>query len=78
MPKEAIKIRVVGLNGGHSGMEIIRQRGNANKLMGRLLYILSKDIDFNIAHIDGGTKENAIPRECSTVITLDKNKIERS
>ncbi len=75
--KESIKIKVVGLNGGHSGMEIVKERGNANKLMGRFLYILSKYIDFNIAHIEGGgTKENAIPRECSTVITLDGDKIE--
>lgn len=55
-------------------MEIVKQRGNANKLMGRLLYILSKYIDFNIAHIEGGTKDNAIPRECSALITLDKIK----
>ncbi|EJO5346766.1 aminoacyl-histidine dipeptidase [Clostridium botulinum] len=74
--KEAIKIKVQGLNGGHSGMEIVKQRGNANKLMGRVLYTLSKNIDFNIAHIEGGTKDNAIPRECSALITLDKNKIE--
>ncbi|WP_251859602.1 aminoacyl-histidine dipeptidase [Clostridium sp. Marseille-Q2269] len=74
--KEAIEIKVTGLNGGHSGMEVIKQRGNANKLIGRILYTLSKNIDFNIAHIEGGTKQNAIPRECSVVITLDKNKIE--
>lgn len=75
--KDAITIKVAGLSGGHSGMEIVKERGNANKLMGRILYTLSKNIDFNIAHIEGGTKENAIPRECSTVITLDREEIEK-
>ncbi|GAA0737072.1 aminoacyl-histidine dipeptidase [Clostridium oceanicum] len=75
--KEVLEIEVLGLNGGHSGMEISKERANANKIMGRLLYTLNKDVDFNIAHIEGGTKHNAIARDCKVLIALDKNQIEK-
>lgn len=61
-------IKVKGLKGGHSGMEIIKQRANANKLMGRILSRLNENDDINIANISGGAKDNAIPREAQTVI----------
>lgn len=57
------KITVKGLNGGHSGMDIHKGLGNANKIMNRILYSLHKDIDLKIASIDGGSLRNAIPRE---------------
>lgn len=69
----ALKLEVSGLNGGHSGMEIIKQRANANKLMGRLLYILSKEVEFNIVSVNGGTKHNAIARDCEAIITVQEN-----
>ena len=74
---EALKLEVTGLKGGHSGMEIHKQRGNANKLMGRLLYTLSKEVNFNIASINGGSKHNAIPRDCKTIISVKKEDIEK-
>ncbi len=72
----ALKLEIKGLKGGHSGMEIVKQRGNANKLMGRLLNSISKEVNFNIAHISGGAKNNAIPREAEVVITVNASSIE--
>lgn len=72
----ALKLSIKGLKGGHSGMEIIKQKGNANKLMGRLLYQISKEILFNIAYINGGAKNNAIPREAEAIITTDSKNLE--
>jgi dipeptidase D len=68
--KTAFKISVKGLTGGHSGMDIHRGRGNANKIMNRLLLNLSNDLQIEIASIDGGSLRNAIPRESVSVITV--------
>lgn len=69
--KKGILIKISGLAGGHSGMDIGLERGNANKLMGRVLeHIAEERIPFNIAAINGGGKDNSIPRECSCVIVL--------
>jgi dipeptidase D len=54
-------IKVKGLNGGHSGMDIIKGLGNANKLMSRLLFA-TKDF-MQLAKLEGGSLRNAIPRE---------------
>jgi dipeptidase D len=71
----AFRITIKGLTGGHSGMDIHRGRGNANKLMNRLLFNLSKDLDIEISSIDGGSLRNAIPRESVSVLTVsEKNK----
>lgn len=61
-------VKVKGLKGGHSGMEIIKQRANANKLMGRILSRLNENDNINIANISGGAKDNAIPREAHALI----------
>lgn len=69
---EALKLTVKGLQGGHSGMDIHKGLGNANKLMNRILHALNDDIA--IASIDGGGLRNAIPRESnSIVITHDSS-----
>jgi dipeptidase D len=57
------KITLKGLTGGHSGMDIHKGRGNANKLMNRILLHVMKNVDLEIASIDGGSLRNAIPRE---------------
>lgn len=57
----AYTINVKGLNGGHSGMDIIKGLGNANKLMNRLLFA-TKDF-MQLAKLEGGSLRNAIPRE---------------
>jgi len=57
------EIQVKGLQGGHSGMDIHRGFGNANKIMNRLLYHGTTNHDLRIAEINGGSLRNAIPRE---------------
>ncbi|MEG2353436.1 MAG: aminoacyl-histidine dipeptidase [Clostridium sp.] len=69
-------IRIRGLKGGHSGMEINKERGNSNKLMGRFLNDLRSSAQFNVASIMGGSKMNAIPRESDSVIFIEESKIE--
>lgn len=56
-------ITVKGLNGGHSGMDIHKGLGNANKIMNRLLFDSFENFGLQIAEINGGSLRNAIPRE---------------
>ena len=69
----AYNLVIRGLKGGHSGAEIHLGRGNSNKLMGRVLKELSMNLEFNLVSINGGQKNNAIPRECSAVITINND-----
>jgi dipeptidase D len=64
-PEDAIgyTITVKGLNGGHSGMDIHKGLGNANKIMNRLLFGAFENFGLQIAEINGGSLRNAIPRE---------------
>ncbi len=66
----AYKINVSGLKGGHSGVDIHLERGNANKIMNRLLYQTEK-YGLQIAEIDGGSLRNAIPRESVATIVIN-------
>ncbi len=69
----AFKISVDGLKGGHSGVDINLERGNANKIMNRLMYQTYQQYDLRIVDIDGGSLRNAIPRESfATVIVKDE------
>jgi dipeptidase D len=70
----ALKIGVTGLKGGHSGMEIHIGRGNANKLMNRLLYKTTDAHGMRITELDGGSLRNAIPRESFATIVVPKSK----
>lgn len=63
-------INVKGLNGGHSGGEIHKGLGNANKVLVRFLYLLNAQIDFDLCSINGGNLRNAIAREAHAVIGL--------
>ncbi|MEO1011717.1 MAG: aminoacyl-histidine dipeptidase [Bacteroidota bacterium] len=67
------KLEVKGLRGGHSGMDIHRGFGNANKIMNRLLYHTSERYHMRIAEIDGGGLRNAIPRESKAIVVVDKS-----
>lgn len=69
-------LKVSGLLGGHSGGDIHLEKGNANKIMGRILYECEKVSKVNIAFINGGSKDNAIPRECEAVIFVEADKAE--
>ncbi len=71
----AFKISLTGLKGGHSGMDIVLGRGNANKLMFRLLKELIASYDVRLASIDGGSLRNAIPREAFATVTVRSNDI---
>ncbi|MDF9866510.1 dipeptidase D [Bacilli bacterium PM5-3] len=68
-----VDIEVSGLVGGHSGLEIIQERANASKVMGRFLNMLAMDnIKFNLVEINGGSKINAITRDCNAKIIIDE------
>ena len=74
---ECWSLDVKGCQGGHSGMDIILYRANANKIAARLLYCLLKETDAKLLDMEGGTLRNAIPRECfSTVYVKDTEKAE--
>ena len=66
---KAFKISVKGLSGGHSGVDIHKEKGNANKILGRILYDLIDDVE--LSSIGGGSKTNAMPREANAVVTTD-------
>lgn len=68
---ETYIVKVRGLKGGHSGMEIDKGRGNANKIMGRILKDLNTTFDIKLSDLSGGAKMNAIPREADAVIMVD-------
>lgn len=69
-----VKLALTGLKGGHSGMDIILGRGNANKIMMRLLYRIVEKYGLRLASIDGGSLRNAIPREIFvTAVLPEKN-----
>ena len=65
------EIKIRGLVGGHSGMDIDKGRANANKLMNRVLMHLASEMKFQLVSIDGGSLRNAIPRESTAVIAID-------
>ncbi|MEO9570488.1 MAG: aminoacyl-histidine dipeptidase [Polaribacter sp.] len=67
----AYSITVKGLNGGHSGMDIIKGLGNANKIMNRLLFDGFTNFGLRISEINGGSLRNAIPRESFALIIVD-------
>ena len=67
----AYQLSLTGLRGGHSGCDIHLGRGNANKLMNRVLYQLSQSVPIRIASVVGGSLRNAIPRESFAVITFE-------
>lgn len=72
--KEACRISVEGLLGGHSGMEIAKERGNANCIMGRLLYRLTAELPLYLKSLEGGLADNAIPRRTVATVLFDKEK----
>ncbi|MBN96492.1 MAG: cytosol nonspecific dipeptidase [Flavobacteriaceae bacterium] len=67
----AYTITVKGLQGGHSGMDIHKGLGNANKLMARLLCDGFDKYGLRVSRIDGGGLRNAIPRECFALLVVD-------
>ncbi|MGO3182189.1 MAG: aminoacyl-histidine dipeptidase [Aequorivita sp.] len=74
VPKDATvyTLKVTGLNGGHSGMDIIKGLGNSNKLMNRVLFA-TKDF-MQLAKLEGGSLRNAIPRESVAQVAVSSEK----
>ena len=68
----AVKVTVKGLKGGHSGLEICAGRGNANKMLVRIVREAIADDEACLASWHGGNMRNAIPREAEAVLTLPK------
>ena len=66
-----LKITVGGLLGGHSGIEINKQRANSIKLLGRILYNIKQNEKINIVEISGGSKHNAIAKDAYAVIAAE-------
>lgn len=65
------QIVVTGLQGGHSGEAIDKERGNSNCLMGRVLWKLRQTCDIAVSELEGGLADNAIPRETKAVVILN-------
>ena len=63
-------ITIKGLTGGHSGMDIYKGRGNANKLLTRVLLSAAEKMDLKISSMDGGGLRNAIPREAFALTAI--------
>ncbi|WP_426477355.1 aminoacyl-histidine dipeptidase [Chryseobacterium sp. CBSDS_008] len=67
---QIVRIEVKGLQGGHSGMDIHKGFGNANIILGRLLYIGLENQNIELVSIDSGGLRNAIPREGAALISV--------
>ena len=72
-----VRLTVEGLQGGHSGVEIHKNRANANKVMGELLSRIQKLMPLCITSLNGGAKDNAIPRSCQVTLVALGMYIER-
>jgi dipeptidase D len=70
----AWRIKVSGLKGGHSGVDINQGRGNALRIIGQTLQILLDRLPVEIAEVSGGSAQNAIPREAAALILLDASR----
>lgn len=71
-----VKIIVEGLTGGHSGVEIIKQRANADKQLARLLYNIGRDVPYRLISIQGGLKDNAIPNKAKAYVGIDPENVD--
>ena len=72
-----VRLTVEGLQGGHSGVEIHKNRANANKVMGEFLSRIQKLMPLCITQLSGGAKDNAIPRSCQVTLVALGMYIER-
>jgi len=66
----ACRVKVSGLKGGHSGVDIHQGRGNALRIMGGVLQVLLDRLPIEIAEVNGGSAQNAIPREAAALVVL--------
>lgn len=71
-----VKLTLSGLLGGHSGVEIDKGRGNADMLLGYVLNRLAENYVYGLISVNGGFKDNAIPREASAELVIDIEQLE--
>lgn len=69
----AFKLKVNGLQGGHSGEDINKHRTNANKLISRILDVIQRDVPIRLSSLKGGTARNAIPRDAEAIFVCMKD-----
>lgn len=69
---KVLYLHIHGLRGGHSGIDIHEGRGNAVKILNRLLWQLSREVKLELVSFNGGDKHNAIPREAFAEIVVRK------
>lgn len=72
----AVKIGIHNLLGGHSGLEINEGRGNANKMMARLVQDAIANFEARLASWQGGNMRNAIPRDCDVILTVPAENVD--
>ena len=72
-----VRLSVDGLQGGHSGAEIHKNRANANKVMGEFMDRIQKLMPLCLTSLSGGTKDNAIPRSCQATLVAMGIQLER-
>ena len=72
-----MRLEITGLQGGHSGIDINRGRGNAIKLLARLLWNMPNEFAVRVAAIEGGKQYNAIPREAAAVVAVSETEVPR-
>jgi dipeptidase D len=74
----ALEVKVTGLRGGHSGLEIDKGRGNALKILNRVLLALAEGAGARLVEVRGGNKRNAIPREAFATVCVPKSRATRA
>ncbi|MBQ7416281.1 MAG: aminoacyl-histidine dipeptidase [Oscillospiraceae bacterium] len=72
-----VRLTVEGLQGGHSGVEIHKNRANANKVMGEFLSRIQQLMPLCLTKLSGGSKDNAIPRSCTVTLVVMGSHIDR-
>ncbi|MCK4506368.1 MAG: beta-Ala-His dipeptidase, partial [Candidatus Aegiribacteria sp.] len=76
IPAEYYRLEITGLRGGHSGMEISKNRGSAIRFLGRVLHKICSHHNCLIADIEGGSKRNAIPRTAVALISIPNQSVD--
>ena len=72
------QLAIAGLRGGHSGMNIGEKRGNANKILARLLDALMSEVPLQLVSLEGGTRSNVIPRDAVAVFALPADAVQKA
>ncbi len=75
---EGLNLSIRGLKGGHSGIEIDKGLGNSNVIAMRVLADLASEFDIRMFDVDGGAKDNAIPRECDVKIVINSSNFDNA